>query len=153
MRITIWQLGKVELITRFRVSTGVGDRDGALQLAGCVLALEDHRLDVAIFDLLVEGAVGYLDNIAGARAATTLRKKLEEIPANQQHNNYNDRADKQGGAITRAARVATAPSVIGSLWSPRSRVVRVVLKHIYSLSVHWFRPAFFVCRGFHRECS
>ena len=141
--ITIGKLCKMEVRSCPGLPTGVGDRNGILKGTINILTLERRRRDIIVFHLLIEGAIRDLDRIRTTSRVITLRKKLEEVPTDQGKYHEEYHANENGGAIIAGTpSILTIAPTIGPLCTTRPRIVGVVLVHIYSLSIHQFRPAF-----------
>src|SRR5437660_1715831 len=124
--------------------TGIGKGDGVFECASHVLSLENCCIDVPLLHLLVKCAIWHFKHIGPAGAAVVgLGEVLEKIPSNQHHDHDEDRADQDRCAcIARASSIATISPIAWPLRSPRPLVVRGILVHIYSLSVHLVQTCF-----------
>src|SRR6266699_1092625 len=138
---------------RFDITTRVRVGNRFIKGASDILPLEDSGFDVIILDLDIKCAVGNINDILVV-TIRALSEELEKVP-DQQHHAYNDERTEQDGrhAVTRAriAIVVAVTTIVWPLWAVRAPLIGVALEHIYSLSIHKFRPAFLQVIPDHRE--
>src|SRR5579884_1416333 len=139
----------MELCSGLAGTGTIGNGNRVFKRTVSILSLEGHRSHIVSFNLLIESTVRHFYRIGVGSIIGTRGEKLEEIPRDQHDDDDNDRTHKQRGPAVPwpSTVVAIAAVIVRTRRSTRARIVRVVLIHIYSLSIHWFRPAFFFCLG------